>query len=84
MIAGSDDVHPKADWSIIAVVERQPGDAMLALGNPLAEGRRLAESGRRGDERELARLVEANSQARARDPVGPRGRDIQLGREERG
>ena len=56
---------------------------MLALGNPLAEGRRLAESGRRGDERELARLVEANSQARARDPVGPRGRDIQLGREER-
>src|SRR5262249_16215164 len=47
-------------WVVVVLVERQPGDPQLIFRCcPLGQQRRLAEPGRRGDQRQPARAARA-------------------------
>ena len=74
----------EANVVVVALVQREPGDGVLAANDPFAQQRRLAKAGRRGDEGELAveARVQRLNQARARHQVGARWRDIEFGLQE--
>jgi hypothetical protein len=52
--ARSDSVAPELGWVVVAFIQQEPGDGPPIASNPLAQQRRLAETGRGGDERQFA------------------------------
>jgi hypothetical protein len=85
---GRDDVGPEGRGPAVALVQRHPGgEPVLRFGvrEPLRQQRRLAESGRCGDERKpgLEPAAQALAQPRARHKTSSRPRDVELGLDER-
>ena len=84
-LQGGDDVGQETGGIAIALVQRQPGHARLriaaiALGDPFAQQRGLAEAGGRRDQRQLATgglvspqaLVQARNESRSWDGFSAR------------
>jgi hypothetical protein len=82
-LQGRDEVSPEADWVIVALVQRNPRDALRALRYPLTQERSLAKAGRGGDEGERVAqdLREARGEARARDEAGACRWEVEFGGE---
>ena len=74
------DVRQQDDGVIVAMVQRDPGERAIVGCRPLAEGSRLAVTGRRDDTDEAAvgRAREALDDARALDEARPWGRNVEL------
>ena len=74
-------------WVVVAAVQCEPGARLPASGNPCAQQRGLAKTGRCGDEGEslspVQPLVQPLDQSRPGDQLGPDGRDIKLCGEQR-
>jgi hypothetical protein len=77
----SDKVTQNACGVVLPFVQRKPCGRSRAAGDPSADQRRFAKAGRSGDERQPTVLPRAQAldQARARDQLGPDGRNVQLG-----
>ena len=58
-LCGGDKVSPEPRRVIVTFVQRDPGDGPVAASGPLAQQRRLAETSRGGDERQLAGKAQA-------------------------
>ena len=80
------DVGPERDWVVVGGLEGQPGDeCSVRTAGELGQDRRLAESGRRGHQRQRCggRAGDLLAQARPRHESAVRRRQVELRLEER-
>jgi len=76
-----DDVAPKSDGTVKAGVQGRLGSWSVDAPDPLSQQRGFAETGRGGDERELAvkLRVQPLHQARTRHQLRPDGGNVEVG-----
>jgi len=84
-----DEASKEMRWVVVVLVEGEPGEGETSPGircTPLAQQGGFPKPGRGGNEGQGAgqSLGQARSEALARDEVGPRGREVELGGEEGG
>ena len=81
---GRDQVQEEAHRIVVPLVQRDPGYRKLAALAPVREQSRLAETGRRGDDSQVASraLIQPLVQARTRYGVRTITRHVELGPED--
>jgi hypothetical protein len=81
---GRYQVQEEAHRLVVPLVQRDPGHRKLATPAPVREQRRLAETGRRGDDRQLVprALIQLLVETRTRHGIRSTTGDVELGLEQ--
>lgn len=84
-LQGGAEMRQKANRVVVALVQREPGDALMVALEPRSNERRLAETGGGTNERQLARFacIQALEQPGTGHQAGTCLRHEQFGRQER-